>query len=210
MPIPQKINLSAWSRAEHYRHYLENPCFHCTTCEMDMRAVKKACRERELRLYPVTIYIAMTAVNAVECLRLTHDSDGDLAVWDHVSPSYPIFHEDDKTFSYLFTPYEPDFRNFYAACTADMADCMPKQGIWVRQAPPDSFSISALPWESYSAFSLGLSGSGRYLAPILTWGKCGDTMPLTLQINHAAADGWHTAQFMEHFRCLAGSPENWL
>ena len=91
-----------------------------------------------------------------------------------------------------------------------MAACMPLRGFEVRQTPPDSFSISALPWEHYSAFSLGLSGSDRYLAPILTWGKCGDTMPLTLQINHAAADGWHTAQFMENFRCLAGAPENWL
>jgi len=27
------------------------------------------------------------------------------------------------------------------------------------------------------------------LAPILTWGKYGDTMPLTLQIHHAASYG---------------------
>jgi chloramphenicol O-acetyltransferase type A len=210
MRIPQKIDLSAWPRTEHYRHYIENPCFHCTTCEIDMRAVRKACRDRELRLYPVTIYIAMMAVNAVECLRLTHDPQGDLAVWDHVSPSYPIFHEDDKTFSYLYTSYESDFSKFYTACIADMAACMPLRGFEVRPAPSDSFSISALPWESYSAFSLGLSGSDRYLAPILTWGKCRDTMPLTLQINHAAADGWHMAQFMENFRRLAQAPESWL
>ncbi len=206
----KKIDFSTWPRVEHYRHYMKNPCFHCTTCEIDMRAVRDNCHLQGLRLYPVTIYIAMTAVNSVDCLRLTHDEDGDLAIWDHVSPSYPVFHEDDHTFSYLSTPYDADFKKFYAACVSDITNCMPLRGFEVKPAPPDSFSISALPWEGYTAFSLGLTGSDRYLAPILTWGKCGDFMPLTLQIHHAAADGWHMAQFMEEFRRLALTPAIWL
>ena len=67
--------------------------------------------------------------------------------------------------------------------------------------PPNHFDISCLPWLSYDSFHINVN-PGTYLAPIITWGKYLEKegeiqLPLSFQIHHSAADGFHVSQFYQ-------------
>ncbi|WP_268237178.1 CatA-like O-acetyltransferase [Deinococcus wulumuqiensis] len=69
-------------------------------------------------------------------------------------------------------------------------------------APAHAVNLSIAPWLDFSAFNLDY---GRdYLLPVFTAGRFTEeagrvTLPLAVQANHAACDGWHVAEF---FRVL--------
>lgn len=51
---------------------------------------------------------------------------------------------------------------------------------------------------------------GKFLAPVVTWGKyeeeCkGTIMPLTMNIHHAVADGFHVSRFFNEVQALIDS-----
>ena len=76
--------------------------------------------------------------------------------------------------------------------------------------PLNTFDISCLPWLHYTAFDLHGFDEGRYLAPVITWGKYADyggklQLPLTLQIHHAVADGFHAARFFADVETITAS-----
>lgn len=120
--------------------------------------------------------------------------------WEYVSPSLPVFHEEDHTFSCFCTPYDPNARNFYDALTADLERRSRERGILLGEFPPNLVHLSCLPWFPTTAFSLELQDAGC-LAPVITWGRYesadGRTLlPVSLRLNHAAADGWHASLFL--------------
>ena len=66
--------------------------------------------------------------------------------------------------------------------------------------PPNTFDVSCLPWVRYRSFDMHIFDSGTYLAPVVTWGKYereGDrtVLPVSLNIHHAVADGFHLSRF---------------
>lgn len=64
----------------------------------------------------------------------------------------------------------------------------------------NTFDVSCLPWVRYKNFDIHVFDEGKYLAPVVTWGKYeienGKTvLPLSMNIHHAVADGWHLSRF---------------
>lgn len=53
----------------------------------------------------------------------------------------------------------------------------------------------------YQSFDMHIFDSGTYIAPVITWGKYKENedgriiMPLSLNIHHAVADGYHLCRF---------------
>lgn len=67
--------------------------------------------------------------------------------------------------------------------------------------PADNFFIvSCLPRVHYSSFTVSNESEYPFLFPMIAWGKYDElggkmVMPVTLQIRHAVADGYHCAKF---------------
>ena len=100
------IDMETWERRDHYRYYqtLVRTGYTLTT-EVDITCLLEEVRRRELRFYPVMLYVISTAVNRQRELRMARDREGHLGYWDVCHPSYTIFHEDDHTFSDIWTAY---------------------------------------------------------------------------------------------------------
>ena len=65
---------------------------------------------------------------------------------------------------------------------------------------PNFFDVSCLPCVNCRHFDLHVFDAGRFLAPVITWGKyqCSNgqwRMPLTTNVHHAAADGFRLSRF---------------
>ena len=64
----------------------------------------------------------------------------------------------------------------------------------------NTVDVSCLPWVKYKSSDIHVFDEGKYLAPVFTWGKYETEnekiiLPLSMNIHHAVADGWHLSRF---------------
>lgn len=198
------IDLEKWERAEHFNYYRNKlKCTYNLTVQLDVTNLIHQVRKKQLKFYPCMIYCICNVVNKTKEFKMAVDEEGRPGYYDIIHPNYTIFHDDDKTFSDVWTEYNPDFETFYKNITSDMEYYKNKKGIKVKEnQPANFFCISCVPWLHYTNFSTSLVGIDQMtLFPIITFGKFTEVdgkfqMPFTVNIAHAAADGYHTAKLI--------------
>ncbi len=198
------LDESTWERAEHFRYYRQQlPCQYSLTAELDVTRFLEEVHRRGLRSYPAMLWCIGHTVHSAREMRMAVDEEGRPGYYDVVHPVYTIFHPEDHTFSDLWTPWDEDFDTFYGAVTADMARYGAARGPKPKpDQPANFFCASCVPWIHYTGYSSVVPGGAPHLFPIVTYGKFEKregrtTAPFTLTISHAAADGWHSAQFFQ-------------
>lgn len=203
------IDEKTHKRGEYISHYLNNAKIVTSmTVDVDVTRFQRQVKENGLRFYPAFLYIITKIVNSNEEFRMGYSPDGKVGIWDEVCPSYIIFHPDDETLTRIFTPWQDDFRLFYKAIADDMDKYEPYRGFSIPDVPPNIFDVSCVPWTRYRSLDFHVFDKGTYLAPVITWGKFeADSqgkmvMPLSLQIHHAAADGFHMGRFFNEVQTL--------
>lgn len=196
-----EISLDTWPRRDVFQHFIQDVrCVITITAEVDVTSAVAFCRSNGYRLYPTFLYLVARAVNRRDELKMGYDDAGKLVLWHSVSPSYVVFHPEDELFTRLVTEYSPEFKTFYERVVDDMTRHQDKRAFEVEYTVRNTFDNSCLPWLHYTACDLHVYDSGTYLAPVITWGKYENKdgkllMPLTMQIHHAVADGFHVARF---------------
>ena len=208
------IDMEKWPRADHYRYYTEQiRTSYQVTVQLNVSRLWTWCRTQKIRFYPAMIYAIMRVINRHPEFRMALDEDGRLGYYDVCHPSYTIFHEDDETFSDIWTGWNDSFDIFYAAACKDMADYKDVKGVKAKKDRPDAFvPISCLPWLSFMNFSHDTAGPGPMYFPVIVFGKIDYkddcfSVPFSMMINHAAADGFHTSRLINEIeaecdRCL--------
>lgn len=188
-PFPE-----GWPRRETYAHYRCNPCSYSVTQTVDVTALKQG----PAPFAPALIHAICRVANRLPALRMTEQA-GDAGYWEEIWPAYTVFHPDSETFSVLWTEYHPDFEVFLERYRADVEQYGDQAAFFPKgPSPAHALNISIAPWLDFTAFNLNY---GReYLMPVFTAGRyrveegC-VLLPLAMQANHAACDGWHVAQF---------------
>lgn len=198
----QKLNMETWERADIFRHFIDDlRCVMSMTADIDVTALVQTAHERSLRFYPTMMWVVSTAVNRRQELRMGFDRDGNPGIWDTVSPYYAHFYQQDERFVKLVAEYSPNFDEFYRNFLHGQEQLQSLRGFELTDLPPNLFDLSCLPWIHYRSFDLHVFDEGRYLAPVIMWGRYTKdssgqiTLPLSLNIHHAAADGFHLCRF---------------
>ena len=183
-------------------------------------ATVTALRERGkalgLRFYPLLLYIATRAINANREFRMGFNEHGAPGYWDFINPSYTIFHDDDKTFSDVWSEYDESFPVFYQNVLHDMETYKDIKGVRAKPGrPANCCPMSALPWLSFTGLALVQATEPPFLPPIITFGKYfaqgPDTLlPIAVSVHHAAADGYHTSKLINDMQALAASSDQWM
>lgn len=113
MPIFTPINQENWSRKKTFDYYYHQAkCTYSITADIAIGNLRSLCKERGIKLYPALLYILSRAVNQIEEMRINYNEEGILGIWNYVSPCHTVFHQDNKTFSNIWTSYNPDFSFF--------------------------------------------------------------------------------------------------
>lgn len=206
------IDLTSWPRREHF-HYYRNilPCGYSVTVPLDVTALWDQCREKDLKFYPAFIWCVSHTILAHPAFRMGVDAQGNPGTHDVLHPNYTVFHEDDHTFSDLWTEHDEDFSLFYENFLADLAQYGGNHGMKAKPNQPANFyCISCVPWLDFTGYSSTVPGGSPQLFPVMTYGKFSDkdgrrTMPLAINIAHAAADGWHTARFVQDLQAFVNT-----
>ena len=99
-----RIDRENWARKETFEHYFSAvPCTYSMTVRLDITAL----RQRRHRLYPALLHALTAIVNRHPEFRTDLGPDGEPGVYSEMHPCYTVFHPEDKTFSNLWTAYDP-------------------------------------------------------------------------------------------------------
>ena len=203
LPAYRKIDLETWPRREHF-HYYRNviKCGYSLTARLDVTAALKRARREHLRFYGCFLYAAAKTVNSMDAMRMMVPPEGGVGVWETSNLNFTVFHPEDETFTDLWMEYSPAFEDFYrefSRVVEAYGDC---RGIKGRPGQPANFfCISCLPRLDFTGCTTHSVGEPA-LFPIIDFGRFTEqdgryTLPATVTISHAAADGYHTSLFFK-------------
>lgn len=211
------MDLENWERRDHYRYYQSLVrAGYTLTANIRITELLQEIKRRELRFYPVFLYITATAINRQQEMRMAYNSEQQLGYWDVCHPSYTIFHQDDHTFSDIWTEYTADFSQFYHRCVQDMETWKDVKGVKTKPDQPANFTpISCLPWLSYTSQSYDTPMTSPVLFPIILFGKYFEQngemlLPFSGYFQHRVTDGYHASVLINTVQDLSDHYQTWM
>ena len=134
--------------------------------------------------------------------------------FDEIGPSYSVLNDKTKVMSDLYTPFNNGFSSFYDNMV-NALNSYKEDSNFTTQFQRNFFIVSCLPWFNYTSFNVNNEGSSAFLFPMVTWGKFFEEgnkiiMPVTIQVHHAAADGYHCSLFFSEVKEISSNPEQYL
>ena len=204
------IDLNAWSRGNLFQFYIDKMRIVMSlTVDIDVKNLKLYSKKTGIPFYPLMLWVVSKVINNHDEFKYSWDNEGNLIRWDYVSPSYTDFHNNDENFTKMVTEYSDDLTEFYGRVMADRERYKNDRAMLDNQ-PLNFFDVSCLPWVRYKHFDVHVFDEGKFLAPVVTWGKYEQTedkllMPLTMNIHHAVADGFHLSRFFNEVQELIDS-----
>lgn len=211
------IDKEKWSRKPYFDHFMNNVrCTYNMTANVDITCLLNKLKSNNIKLYPALIYMTTKIVNRHEELRTCYDENGNLGYWDNMNPCYTVFNKENETFSNIWTLYSDDFRVFNFNYLEDIKKyCNTKEFSPKPNEPKNTFPISCVPWVSFTGFNLNIFTDGKYLLPIITYGRYYEQdgkmlLPISMQAHHAVCDGYHTSRFFNELQMLAKDFNEWL
>lgn len=206
------IDLKAWDRGNLFQFYIDKMRIVMSlTVDIDVTNLKIYAKKKGVDFYPLMLWVVSKTVNAHDEFKYSWDTEGNLIKWDYVSPSYTDFHSEDETFTKMVTEYSEDLFAFCSRVQTDRERYQNDRAVLENQ-PLNFFDVSCLPWVKYKHFDVHVFDEGKFLAPVVTWGKYEQEngrlmMPLTMNIHHAVADGFHLSRFFNEVQELINTLE---
>ena len=201
------IDLNTWNRGQMFYYFFKMaPTGYSLTVNVDVTKLKAVCKENGIKFFPAYLWLTTKNLNCQTEFKVA-EKDGKLGFYDTLTPLYAAFHEDDKTISFMWTEYSDDFMTFYGRYLENQRLYGENHGVLCQPQtppPPNAYTVSCLPWVSFSHFSVASFENKPYYFPSVEAGKYfteGDRlmMPLSLTCHHAATDGYHVNRFLEDF-----------
>lgn len=192
------VDRNTYYRRDVFRHFSEDcKCSVSMTARLDVTELKAFSDKTGTKFYINFLYLLSKALNSREDYRLSYLWRTDeLICYDRINPTQYVFHEDTETCTPVYTEYSEDYEVFYrnAASDAERAKNTREYGLDAENHP-NWFDASYIPWLSYDSLNIELPDGYLYLLPIINWGKYRAEngrlmMPVTVRLNHAAADGY--------------------
>lgn len=200
---------NTWSRSSHFEYYTKGfvKSVNSVTVRLDVSHFLAKTKKKTLRFFPAFTALTGQVIAGIPEMCTNIDENGNPGYYSYLHPNFTIFHEDDKTFSDVWSAYDADFAVFYGNLLHDAEAYKNKKGIKVKEGQPKNFfCISCVPWLDYAAYSSVNYGGTPNLFPLITFGKYTEesgktTLPFTLTISHAVMDGYHLSKFFHDLQC---------
>ena len=202
------IDLQTWKRREQFYYFSHMaPTGYSLTVNLDVTAMKSTLDQAGFKFFPAYLWLVTKTLQLQQEFCIA-EKDGQLGYYDHLTPLYATFHDDDNTFSLMWTPFDPDFKKFHQAYLDNQANYGSNHGILAQKdwlPPPNAYTVSCLPWVSFDHFAVHSYENKAYYFPSVeagkfTWSNGKLMMPLSLTCHHATTDGYHISKFLEQLQ----------
>ena len=199
------IDRDKYYRRGSYRHFTEDcKCSICMTARIDVTELYAASKRSGSKFYINFLYALAKALNSREDYRMAYLWQSDeLVVYDKINPTHYVFFEDLEICTPVYSEFFEDYALFYEKCAADIEAAKQTREYRLDSANhPNWFDASYISWISYDSLDVELPDGYLYFPPIVNWGRFREeggrkVMPVSIRLNHAAADGYLLAKAFE-------------
>lgn len=202
----QLLDLENWPRKDHFNFFnrFEEPFFGVVV-EIDCTIAYDKCKKEGMGFFLYYLHQALIAANAVENFRLRIE-DGQIYSYDQVNAS-AVINRPDGTFGFSYIDYAPEFEVFQTGAKKEITRVQNSTGLVPAGSGDNVIHISAMPWLNFTSLSHARSFSFKDSCPKISFGKMTEnngkkTMPVSIHVNHALADGYHVSLFVDEFQRL--------
>ena len=117
-----------WARSSHFQYYTKGfvKSVNSMTVRMDVTHFLAEVKRRNLKFFPAFAALTGQVVASIPEMCTAVDENGTPGYYSYLNPNFTIFHEDDKTFSDVWSEYDADFDTFYRNLVADANSIMIK------------------------------------------------------------------------------------
>ena len=206
MTNPRRLDLTAWSRRQHFDFYraYDNPYFNLCA-PVDVTRLLERCRsENGPSFFLASLWASLTAINGIEELRYRIRGD-DVVVHEVVHGGSTVL-VPDGTFRFAYFDYDPDFWTFAEGAVAVLEHVRAEMGpLEPRPERDDMIHYSIIPWVAFTSFSHARRWGTDDSVPKVVFGRHHrdgdrDRMPVSIEVHHALVDGLHVGRFFERFQ----------
>ncbi|MDY2558471.1 MAG: CatA-like O-acetyltransferase [Candidatus Faecousia sp.] len=199
------IDLQTWPRGQMFYYFSQMaPAGYSMTVQVDVTALRKTLREAGRKFFPAYLWLVTKNLNRQTEFKVA-EKDGVLGFYDSLTPLYASFHENDHTFSLMWTEYTDDFLQFHQAYLENQAQFGQNHVVLCQpQTPPpaNAYTVSCVPWVSFTHFAVHSYENKPYYFPSVEAGKFFEEagrilMPLSITCHHATTDGYHIKCFLD-------------
>lgn len=197
----RKIDMDTYYRKDVFRHFSEDcKCSTSITARIDVTELVKRSKESGTKFYINFLYILSKVINSRDDYKMAWLwQTNELICYDTINPKHYIFHDDTGTCTPVYSIYSENYDEFYKSVSEDTEHAKQTREYMLDDAGhPNWFDASFISWISYDSLNIELPDGYLYLLPIINWGKYREEngrlmMPVSVRINHAAADGYLVA-----------------
>ena len=199
----KEIDMAAYKRRAHFDYFrsLAYP-YAGVTVEVDISRLVPTLKMHSLPFFLPVLYCAVRAANSVPEFRQRIHGDS-VVEYDYCEGSYTVALPD-ESYCYCVPKTDLPFGEFLDYTREAQRRAVGEPSIEEQDEADSLLFISCIPWVSQTAVVQPVP-SPADSNPRITWGKYEPrdgrlSLPVTLLVNHALADGLHIAQFFEALR----------
>lgn len=198
------IDLQNWPRGQVFYYYSKMaPTGYSLTVTIDVTQMHTVLKSNNLKFFPAYLWLVTKTINKQIEFKVA-EKDDELGYYDTLNPVYATFHDDNKTFSIMWTEFNENFSAFYQSYMHNQREYGENHGVLAQpQTPPpeNSYVVSCLPWISFDHFAAHSYENKPYYFPSVEAGKFYSNkgrilMPLSITCHHATTDGYHVNCFL--------------
>jgi len=206
-----QIDLKTWERGPLYELFSSfSEPYHGVCLRVDCTETFRYAKDSRISVFLSLVHRSLIAAHQVENFR-TRIVEG--AVW-----KYTTIHggsavgRANGTIGFGHYPYHPELVPFVREASLELERVKSRNDL-ERYPGQDLIRFSVLPWFDFTSLSHARNLDTQDSAPKITFGKITETggrstMPVSIHVHHALADGLHVAQFVEQFERYLAAPES--
>lgn len=199
------IDMKNFDRADYFQYFMSVGTTIEFTAKVDVTKTIKKCEIDKLNFQAVMLHMLYKAVNSVENFKLDV-LGGELIKWNKVVPTFSSMNKSNKLFFTLFVNMCENCVDYNAQYLKTVKEYAHSATIVPQGVLPDNvFNVSCVPWLHFEHFSSNSKINENKIVKMITFGKYEQingqlVLPLTMQVSHAIADGYHVALFFERIQ----------
>ncbi len=197
------IDLNTWNRKQHFEHFsaLADSYF-AVTIPFNVNKAYHFSKENNISFFAKYLHDCMCAINEVENLKYRIENKK-IVAYDVIHASATLM-RDDNTFGFSFIEFNEDLKSFIENIKIEKERINTTNDLYPPTNGLNCIHCSAMPWVNFSGHKEPVSGL-QDSVPKIAFGKATYMnneliMNVSVNVNHALADGYHVGLFSEKFQ----------
>ncbi len=199
----RKIDLETWPRSAIFHFFREfTEPLHGVCLRLDCTEAFQFAKARELSVFLTLVHCSLAAAHQVENFR-TRIVDGEAWEYECIDGGSAVARPN-GAIGFAHYPFRESIVEFVQEASAEVKRVSGRTDI-ERYPYPNLIRFSTLPWFDFTSISHARNFDFEDSAPRITFGKIAEsagrrTLPVSIHVHHALADGSHVAEFVEELQ----------